>query len=185
MRAVVSSTVFTIFLVSAFFPASSVAVAKAAMSERTFADSIAVEVHTALTSYVDVHNDVFALNLRRVIPIPGIFESIDFATHIESLIEIQDKLVRVGTVIESANRTEMKNPSVNRFLVSLNTYRTSLLETVRKLVSISEKLHEKEQNSASYVWDTYQGDMDSYQKSREAYSELGVTLNKAYQEMRP
>jgi hypothetical protein len=180
MRSVASLAGYSIIAV-AVLSSAGLHAAEVSMGERTLAKNLAVDVHDALSLYINVHNDVFELKARRFIPIPSVFGAIDFATHVASLVEVEEKLGRAGAAIHLARDGGVQDPRVDQFLVSLDAYRATLLKAVQEFKLISEKLHKRRQNPDEYRWDTYQNDMDRYQRSSEAYSELGTKLNGEYQ----
>ena len=151
------------------------------MDDRTLAQGLAVIANDALTSYIDVHNDVFKVEAKRLLPIPGVFEAIDLKAHVETVAEVEDTLVRTGVTIATAMDRGVEDPEARRFLETLDTYRTALLEAVRQFKTILGKLYRKSQDPTVYKWGTYQKDLDSYQQSIERYTELGAELNTAYQ----
>mgnify|MGYP000698282983 CR=1 FL=1 len=154
------------------------------MDERTIVKDLAVEVNDALTAYINVHDDVFELKAARVTPIPGIFEAIDFAKHVQSLVAVENELVQIGVAIRSSRDQGIQATIVADVLVSFDAYRSALLITVQEFKMISERLYEKSQNPGYYRWDTYQQDMDRYERSIDRYSELGDELNTVYQRLR-
>ena len=59
------------------------------------ADALVLELHELLQDYIAVHNDFFSSRWRRVIPIPGLFQAMNFehrAIHLKVLEETLEQL---------------------------------------------------------------------------------------------
>ena len=52
----------------------------------------AVKVDEILKSYIEVHNDIFKSSIRRVIPLPGFFQAINYENHYNVLNGLGKKL---------------------------------------------------------------------------------------------
>lgn len=153
------------------------------MDDCTLARGLAVIVNDALSRYIETHNDIFKVSTKRLVPIPGVFEAIDFKAHVETLTDVVDTLTRAGVTIASALEGST-DPKVRLFLGHLQEYGAALLEAVRQFRQISDKLYRKSQDPATYKWSTYQKDLDTYEDAIKHYTELGAELNAAYERIR-
>lgn len=153
------------------------------MDDRTLVRGIAVMVNDALSGYIETHNEVFKMSAKRLVPIPGVFEAIDFKAHVEKLVGIEDTLSRAGAttawVLDGS-----KDATIRKVLGNLQKYAAGLLEAIRQFRHISEKLYRKSQDPGTYTWSTYQKDLDAYENAVKHYTEIGVELNAAYREIR-
>ena len=153
------------------------------MDDRTLVRGIAVMVNDALSGYIETHNEVFKMSAKRLVPIPGVFEAIDFKAHVEKLVGIEDTLSRAGAttawVLDGS-----KDATIRKVLGNLQKYAAGLLEAIRQFRHISEKLYRKSQDPGTYTWGTYQKDLDAYENAVKHYTEIGVELNAAYREIR-
>lgn len=128
----------------------------------------AMEVHKVLTRYIQIHNDVFKSSIRRVIPIPGIFQAIDYGKHQSNLAKLANELEAIifGTVGD------------DEFASVLQEYARALLQTISSLREICGKLYEKSQGSLnSYPKSQYEADLAKYHSYERTYQALGRRLN--------
>ncbi len=153
------------------------------MNEQTVARGLAVIVNDALSRYIATHNDVFKLSVRRLVPIPGVFEAIDFKAHVETLTAVEDTLSSAGVTTASALKGS-SDAAVRDFLAHLQEYNTALLDAVRQFRRVSERMYRQSQNPGTYKWSTYQKDLDTYEEAVKHYTEIGVDLNAKYEAIR-
>jgi hypothetical protein len=153
------------------------------MDERAFVRGLAAIVNDALSRYIVAHNDVFKASAKRLVPIPGVFEAIDFKAHVETLTGVEGTLTEAGVTTASAMEGS-GDVMVRRFLGHLQKYEAALLEAVRQLRQISERLYRKSQDPKAYKWSTYQKDLHAYEDAVKHYSKMGVELNAAYERIR-
>lgn len=57
-----------------------------------FLKAAAVEMHMLLQRLIEIENDAVAFRIRRLLPIPGLFQPIDFEPHFRSLRQIEIEL---------------------------------------------------------------------------------------------
>jgi hypothetical protein len=151
------------------------------LSELDKARAIAVKVNNVLTDYIRVHDDVFTVSTRRIIPIPGVFEAIDFKSHFSRLRKQRQTLASVDGEISTWLRQGVRDVKVRTFVLRLRDYNQALSKTLAHFEAISQNLYKKSQDPTHYSWDTYNKDLDAYQQSIDEYRRLGVALNEAYQ----
>lgn len=128
----------------------------------------AVEVHEVLTRYIQIHNDLFKPSIRRIIPIPGIFQSIDYGKHYDSLTALTNDLESI-----------ISGVAVNDdFAGALREYAQALFQTISSLREICRKLYEKSQGDMnSYLKGQYESDLAEYHSYERTYQILGEHLN--------
>jgi hypothetical protein len=123
-----------------------------------------------LRNYVAIHNELFEMSIKRLVPIPGFFQSIDFnrllndisqvATSVEEMLtELRFLLNRIG----GAERD---------YVAALMVYIEALQETVKLLLNIIDRLKLKN-DGERYGWSTYRRDLREYQRSVANYVTFG------------
>jgi hypothetical protein len=128
----------------------------------------AMEVHEILSRYIKIHNDIFKSSLRRIIPIPGIFQPIDYKKHRDNLFELMQELEAIMSKI-SGN---------GEFSCALQEFTQALLETISTLREICEKLFEKSQGELkAYPKKQYDSDLKKYHSCEQKHILLGARLN--------
>lgn len=147
------------------------------------ATAIAEKVNDVLTNYIRVHNDIFTVSARRIIPIPGVFEAIDFKSHVSLLRKQRQTLASVDVEISTWLGQGVRDVQVRKFVLLLRDYNRALSKTLAQFEAISQNLYQKSQNPTHYSWDTYNKDLDAYQESIDEYRRLGVALNDAFQRL--
>lgn len=155
-----------------------------ALDERSVARGLAVIVNDALTSYIEAHDDVFKVSVKRLVPNPGVFEAIDFKSHVEALTMVEHALNQAGVTAKATLDRGVTDPDVRQFLGSMQTYRLALLDAIQQFQSVSEELCRVSQNTADYKWATYQNDLDAYDEATKRYKELGTELNTTYKRIK-
>jgi len=172
------------FLSPFIFLSSSIATTPSdLLTERDRAIGLAITVNDILATYIKVHNDVFKVSDRRIVPIPGYFEEINFKQHVETLENLCAKLGQIDQDITRWISNGVKNPEVRDFLVALRSYSKALLDAIKEIESISRQLYKKSQGTDSYVWKSYSKDLEMYEKSIERYRMLGQSLNELYKRL--
>jgi hypothetical protein len=128
----------------------------------------ALDVHKVLTRYIKVHNDIFKASVRRIIPIPGIFQSIDYRKHHDNLFELTQELEIIIP----------KNLGNDEFACVLREFAQALYDTISTLREICKKLYKKSQNeSNAYPKKQYELDLKVYHSCERKHQILGERLN--------
>ena len=130
----------------------------------------AKDLGDALHRYIAVHDAIFKLSLRRVLPIPGFFKAIDFQQHFESLRFIQGELERV---LEIIRRWEVQTEASRRLLA----YGHALRNAVAQLAEICAGLFQNADGTAVYTSSQYKHDLATYNRCVDRYRELGIHVN--------
>ena len=126
------------------------------------------KVHEILNRYIAVHDKIFKFSLRKVVPIPGLFKSIDYGQHFGELGSLVSALERV--VNSTSNRADV--PGV------FQRYASALIKAMQSLRDMCKQLHDKSQGDLqSYTAHQYKSDVAIYDKLVEEYRSLGSTLN--------
>ena len=126
------------------------------------------QVHAILERYVAIHDKIFKFSLRKAIPIPGLFKSIDYGQHRRELDSLVSTLEQLA--ISTSNRAGV--PRV------FQQYVTALLKTMQFLRDMCRRLYDKSQGDLrSYTMGQYKSDVTTYEGLVEEYRALGSTLN--------
>jgi hypothetical protein len=153
------------------------------MQEARDARALALAVNDRLGRYIEVHGELFRSDAKRVIPIPGVFEQIDFATLTRRLSVIESDLIKNRQQISARLKAGVGNPPARVLLAVLNEYGVALTDTVQRLKGITTRLDLKAQNLASYSFSQYNADVTSYEASIARYRAIANKLNPAYAEV--
>ena len=141
---------------------------------------IVAEINVLLNRYIEIHNDVFKFSLRKIIPLPFVFKTIDFnelhnkAKQILAELEVSNK--RINSLIKYVHQKE------SLFAHFLAEYCAALIETVSLLKRILYQLYLKSENSNEYNLSEHNKMLKSYEETVNKYSAIGTRLNKLYQE---
>jgi len=143
--------------------------------------SIAVEINTLLSKYIEIHDALFKFSWRKIIPLPFIFRPIDFdhlhgcAGQILSQLETCNQ--QVNSLAEELTQKE------NRFAGFLSEYCMTLIETVSLLEGILHQLQLKSEHSKGYSLAEHNKQCALYEKAVDKYMTMGDQLNELYQEI--
>lgn len=139
---------------------------------------IAVQINELLGKYIEIHDAVFKLSWRKIIPLPFIFKRVDFG-HLHTGAE--QILSQLGTCDQRINNlTEGLTQQENRFAHFLSEYCVALIETVSLLRGILDQLHLKSEDSGRYSLTEYNRECDLYKNAVDKYSAMGNQLNELY-----
>lgn len=140
--------------------------------------SLAHQVNGVLGDYVKVHDAIFTFSIRKLLPIPGLFEGIDYCGHEVTLRELSQRLQ--VTISQDLSRTTPRSAAERAFVNGLTEYATALLDTIERLQHISEPLCRKSHGDSGYSYNTYDADVKAYDASVQRYVALGQRLNALY-----
>lgn len=125
------------------------------------------QVHVVLQQYLAIHNDIFKFSLRRVIPIPGIFQVIDYGLHCRDL----------DLLISSLGQISICPCSGAKFEIVFQQYVAALLQVMQSLRYLCGRLHDKgEVKSSGYRYNEYNSDLKVYEDFVAKFSALRSTL---------
>ncbi len=126
------------------------------------------QVHEILIGYTAIHDKIFKVSLRKAIPIPGLFKSINYGQHFSELSSLVSAL---GQVVNSASK-KADVPSL------FQQYVVALIKTMQFLRDMCKQLHDKSQGDLqSYTMHQYKSDVAMYERLVEEYRSLGSALN--------
>ena len=137
--------------------------------------ALAVQVNEILSKYIFIHDDIFKLSIRKLIPIPGIFKKIDFKTHYKNLGTLSEELSKIENEIGKTQNNSSEKPNT-LFVSTLGKYAASLNKTIKKLYSISHSMYKKSEGEIYSVHE-YNQEMDIYNQYIEQYRNIGLELN--------
>lgn len=140
--------------------------------------ALAHQINDTLNAYVTVHDAIFAFSLRKLLPIPGLFEPIDYCTHEQTLRSLS---VRLDHITDLDLRDARPTSETERaFLAALVSYALALQDTINKLANISANLYRTSRGEFGYHYPSYRADVREYDTSVKKYSTLGGQLNALY-----
>lgn len=147
---------------------------------------LAHATYTILDEYVRIHDEMWASplrrNLRHLLPIPGFFAPINFATEAENLAVLRHALSVIRTEAEAAPKTAESDSAT--LLVALVAYVDALAETIQLLESIAQRLAAKAAHTHAFKWSDYRRALATYEESRMRCPTLGLPLNNALETLR-
>ena len=129
-----------------------------------------------LSAYIEIHDDVFGWSIRRIIPIPGMFKTIDFAGHEANLRAIADEIQKLAG---SFGTLPHDGPYVCGALAAVQAYTHALNDAVARLQAICGRLKAKA-DGAPYPMREYNADVTAYRRSVKKYHSLGEGMNAAF-----
>ena len=144
---------------------------------------IAVEVDDILSNYVVVHDKVYKFSIRKILPIPGIFQPIDFACHYHHLDSLRSELGLVGTKISTWIMTTTADSSEYEFLTQMQKYVLALSDTISQLAVICLNMSDMSQAEHIYSPAAYKKDTRAYKDSVVRYRHLGTCLNVLFKDL--
>jgi hypothetical protein len=130
-----------------------------------------------LKEYVAVHDDIFAggvvKTLRRIIPIPGIFQAINFKAHAVTLALLAYSIDSIRTrVTTQGGNTHLAN-TLSEYCVALGT-------AVAQLRDIATRLASRKRDPNAYSQPSYRSDLARYENAVGRYREVGEQLNRSF-----
>jgi len=140
--------------------------------------SLARQVNDTLGAYVKVHDAIFAFSLRKLLPIPGLFEPIDYCAHELTLGVLSARLKDISG--RQLPDVRPSSEAERAFLAALQSYALALQDTIDRLAHISANLCRKSKGESGYIYDSYNADVRAYKASVQSYAGLGANLNALY-----
>jgi hypothetical protein len=137
-----------------------------------FLVAVASEVGMILHRYIEVHDEIFGFSLRKLLPILGIFQPIDFTLQFRSLRFIETDLELVAEQLPDSC------PEAVELRAVLEDYTQRLLSTVLKLQEICGHLFRKADGTEVYSRQDYKHDLEIYNRSMTLYRSSGSHLNR-------
>lgn len=148
------------------------------MTNREELIELSNRVFLLLTQYVEIHDTVFKFSIRKALPIPFIFQPIDFGKLHENLTKISEEFKDCLKNIKKHNITLEKNSNPeSAFAKQLAAYVIALQLTVQKLLEILKGLHINSLGTTQYSKTAYKQDLEEYQELVNSYAKVGLVLN--------
>lgn len=150
----------------------------------TDAVELSQTVGRIIDSYVAIHDDILAPStwqaIRRVVPVPGIFEAIPYDAHAQALLMLREDLRNVGA--EAAALLASAGPQLphSRFLAELRPYCLALDDSIARLSAICRQMADKANGAQGPSYAQYQHELAEYHKSIATYTALGERLNETW-----
>jgi hypothetical protein len=144
---------------------------------------ISFNISYLLDDYVKIHNKCFNTSIRHIVPIPGIFKSIDFGLHIKDLKNIILELLQYNDRINDIKNSDKNGSDIEKEYISfLNDYLDALLNTVSYFKYLLKPLYERSQNinNEDYSMKTYKKNLAQYYDLINIYSKMGMELGEKY-----
>ena len=138
---------------------------------RSFLRAASFDIGTVLKSYIAIHNDFFRVSLRRILPLPVLFQGIDFDDYFRRLFYLDETLA--GIVRQFPDQSE----EAPELLVVIKRYCEALRAAMSALREICRALMEKAEHQKAYAWTAYQRDLRHYNAAVSRYREVGSKLN--------
>lgn len=153
------------------------------MSNKKQIIELSLDINFLLSQYINIHDDVFKPSIRRLIPIPGIFKSIDFDANLKKIENINIRLEyccnKIYFLTDDANKKEQE------YLELLSNYVNVLIKTISYLKIIVEELCSKSQGSSNsnYKLNDYNNDIAKYNQLVQDYTKIGKYLNASFEKI--
>lgn len=133
-------------------------------------------IHGERERFIEIHDKVFCASWWRTLPIPGVFQKIDFEKHYETLSRIQKNLLEVQS--ESAQLLGYTSEIERYYVATILEYVGALLGVVNQLSQVIAKLKANKYRWVD-LWGTYRSEIHSYEHLRNTCSSIGAELNRA------
>ncbi len=139
--------------------------------------ALARYINDLLSRYIAVNDNIFKSPLRKIIPIPGIFQKIDNSANYHLLLNIEVEMVKnIDDLNELVNIYNIDTDEY-KFLSTLLSYSSSLLNAITSLKIISEKMNDKIDGNQKYAYTTYDKDVKEYDNYVSQYLSYGGDVN--------
>ena len=144
-----------------------------------FVGGEAVRVHELLRQYFDIHERTFKFSFRKVLPIPGLFEALDYRAYQDSLRSIHGDLILAADAL-AKHRQSGAPLSDHPFVPDLEAYAREVADAARRLGEICLALQHKSEARRGYNAATYKSEVTAYKAVVATYHEMGGRLNVSF-----
>ena len=139
---------------------------------------LAVDVNDILGRYISLHNEIFKFSLRKIIPIPGIFNATKHCSHEIDLNTLLGELAKIrDSISDNLVSLEGLTSTGGEFIRTLDEYSDALNDTIYGLYCITSELCLKSRGEVDYPYRRYKADVALYNNSVERYKQIGEQLN--------
>lgn len=132
---------------------------------------IALEVGEIMHNFVDIHNHLFRFSLRRVIPIPGFFQTPQY----DEFLQIVDMLR--GHLTNLENELPKDSTKVPEMLSATRDYVRSVQHSLSTFNHMCSKLSQKAKGTKKYSKEEYQLDRSAYLEAEGKRTRHGKMMN--------
>jgi hypothetical protein len=143
-------------------------------TEKSTLKQLCFLVHTYLQAYIAIHNDIFRSNLRRILPVPWLFQSVNFENHTINLKGLEEDLQAIRNRVYIPE-TGVLTDGLEEAIELIN-YIDLLEVTIKKLREMCAALHLKSEG-LQYPWAEYRRDLKHYHTLVSHYRLSGEQLN--------
>ena len=140
-------------------------------TSRAFIEAASLDIGSVLNSYIAIHNDIFRFSIRRILPLPVFFQSMDYDGYFRRLYYLDETLA--GVAAQFPDRSD----EAPELLSVIKSYCDALRATMSALRKICGSLMEKAAQQKSYDWSDYRRDLGRYKTEVSLYREIGQKLN--------
>jgi hypothetical protein len=149
---------------------------------------LANAAHRVLDSYIAIHDNILGVPwhraIRRVIPIPGIFDRIPYPEHRDRLATLSAELRGVRDEAEALAVSRELSTAEAHFCRSLQEYSDALLDSIVRLQEICHSMASKADGHPGPTWSEYRRELIEYQGSCKRYMRAGERLNVEFRALR-
>lgn len=149
-------------------------------NDRETLPGLAQAAYRVLNAYIEVHDNILGVPwyraIRRVIPIPGVFDRIPYPEHRETLSHLAVDLRAVRDKAQALPARSLTAAEA-RFGRSLHEYCDALLDSLVRLQRICLSMAEKAEGHPGPSWAEYQRQLAEYEDSCKRYGRAGEILN--------
>lgn len=138
---------------------------------RAFLEAASLDVGNILQAYLAIHNDIFRFSLRRILPVPVLFESIDYDDRFRRLFYLCE------TLDDISGQFPDHSDEAPELLMAIKRYCAALGVAISELRHICESLMDKAASPKTYTWTVYRSDLRRYHAAISRYRGIGMKLN--------
>lgn len=141
-----------------------------------------------LDTYIAIHDNILGVPwhraIRRVIPIPGIFDRIPYSEHRDSLAALAAELLVVRGEAETLASSRALSTTETTFCRVLHEYSDALLDSIVRLQEICHSMASKADGHPGPAWSEYQRKLTEYGDACRRYVRVGERLNVEFRTLR-
>ncbi|MFC1643904.1 hypothetical protein ACFL5C_01080 [Candidatus Omnitrophota bacterium] len=137
-------------------------------------------VMVIINDYVKVEDYVFKFSLRRVLPIPGFFEKIDYEKCYLTLGRLIEQLSFHESFLEK-HMSNFEDEALRNYAETMGDYCIALKSAITLFRAVCYKLYNKGRGSLFYRYPTYNRDLKNYKNAINNYKMSGEKLQRIYE----
>ena len=140
-------------------------------TSRAFLEAASLDIASVLHSYIAIHNDIFRISLRRILPLPLFFHGIDFDGYFCRLYYLCE------TLTDIVKQLPAQGGEAPELLEIIKSYSDALCATMSSLREICGSLMARAVHGTAYSWTAYRRDLKRYHEHVALYRQIGSNLN--------